>query len=51
MVVEVKYLYGTGTQDIVQIDILHLRDDKAPKLCTVDQIIINKNWHLKRKVA
>jgi ATP-dependent DNA ligase len=49
MVVEVKYLYGTGTQDIVQIDILHLRDDKAANLCTVDQIIINKNWHLKMK--
>jgi ATP-dependent DNA ligase len=51
MVVEVKYLYGTGTYDIVQIDILHLRDDKAANLCTVDQIVINKNWHLKMRVA
>jgi ATP-dependent DNA ligase len=46
-VVEVKYLYGTGTLDIVQIDILHLRDDKAASLCTVDQIIVNKNWRKK----
>ena len=50
-VVEVKYLYGTGTLDIVQIDILHQRSDKAARLCTVDQIIVNKNWHLKRKAA
>ena len=48
-VVEVKYLYGTGTYDIVQIDILHQRTDKAANLCTVDQIIINKNWQLKMK--
>jgi ATP-dependent DNA ligase len=46
-VVEVKYLYGTGTLDIVQIDILHQRHDKAPALCTADQIIVNKNWFLK----
>jgi ATP-dependent DNA ligase len=43
-VVEVKYLYGTGTWDIVQIDILHLRDDKSPKQCTIDQIQVNKNF-------
>ncbi len=46
-VVEVKYLYGTGSLDIVQIDILHQRHDKAPALCTADQIIVNKNWFLK----
>jgi ATP-dependent DNA ligase len=46
-VVEVKYLYGTGTLDIVQIDILHQRHDKAPALCTADQIVVNKNWFLK----
>lgn len=46
-VVEIKYLYGTGTFDIVQIDILHLRDDKSPQQCTVDQIVVNKNWFMK----
>lgn len=43
-VVEVKYLYGTGTNDIVQIDILRQRFDKQPKECTIDQIKVNKNW-------
>jgi hypothetical protein len=46
-VVEIKYLYGTGTFDIVQIDILHLRDDKTAEQCTIDQIVINKNWFMK----
>jgi ATP-dependent DNA ligase len=43
-VVELKYLYGTGTLDVVQPTILRKRTDKAPRLCTLDQIIVNKNW-------
>jgi ATP-dependent DNA ligase len=48
-VVELKYLYGTGTLDVVQPTILRLRDDKAPHLCTLDQIVVNKNWKSGRK--
>lgn len=43
-VVKVKYLYGTEELNIVQIDILELRDDKRAVDCTLDQIMINKNW-------
>lgn len=43
-VVELAYLYGTGTLDVVQPRILKLRDDKSAQECTIDQIIINKNW-------
>ena len=46
-VVEVKYNYGSGTLDIVQIDIINLRDDKSPEQCTIDQIVVNKNWFMK----
>jgi len=45
-VIELKYLYGTGTLDVVQPTILRKRTDKAPALCTLDQIIVNKNWKL-----
>lgn len=47
-VVEVKYLYGTEDLNIVQIDILRVRDDKRAHQCTIDQIEINKNF---RKAA
>jgi ATP-dependent DNA ligase len=43
-VVEIEYLYGTGTLDVVQPTILRMRDDKRPEECTLDQIIVNKNW-------
>jgi ATP-dependent DNA ligase len=43
-VVEIIYLYGTGTYDVVQPRINRLRDDKNPLGCTIDQIVVNKNW-------
>jgi ATP-dependent DNA ligase len=43
-VVELKYLYGTGTLDVVQPSILNQRFDKAPQECLLDQIVVNKNW-------
>jgi ATP dependent DNA ligase domain len=46
-VVELKYLYGTGTLDVVQPRILRLRDDKIAQNCTIDQIVVNKNWRKK----
>ncbi len=49
-VVEIKYLYGTNVNnniDVVQPRIVRLRDDKRAHECTINQIVINKNW--KRK--
>lgn len=43
-VVEILYLYGTGTGDVVQPRIVRLRDDKRPEQCTMSQIAVNKNW-------
>ncbi len=43
-VVELKYLYGTQTLDVVQPTMLRKRTDKAPNLCTLDQLIVNKHW-------
>lgn len=43
-VVEAKYIYGSGTLDIVQPAILHQRFDKRPLECTIDQIEVNKNF-------
>lgn len=43
-VVKVKYVYGSGTLDIVQPSILELRNDKRPQECTIDQIEVNKNF-------
>lgn len=43
-VVEVAYLYGTGTMDVVQPRIVCKRTDKQAKDCTVSQIVVNKNW-------
>lgn len=43
-VVEIIYLYGTGTNDVVQPRIAYKRTDKTAKECTVSQIKLNKNW-------
>jgi ATP-dependent DNA ligase len=47
-VVTILYLYGSDTLDVIQpridMDIKQPRHDKAARLCTVDQIEINKNW-------
>lgn len=43
-VVKVKYIYGSGTLDIVQPAILEPRHDKRPMECTIDQIEVNKNF-------
>lgn len=43
-VVEIAYLYGTGTDDVVQPRIQCKRTDKKASACTVDQIVRNKNW-------
>lgn len=47
-VVEIIYLYGTGyteaERDVVQPRINRLRDDKKPHECTINQIVVNKNW-------
>ena len=48
-VVKVKYLYGTGTLDVVQPTILEPRTDKLARECTLDQIVVNKNWKKWRK--
>jgi ATP-dependent DNA ligase len=43
-VVELAYLCGTGNLDVVEPRIVRKRDDKLPEQCTIDQIIVNKNW-------
>jgi ATP-dependent DNA ligase len=43
-VVEIKYLYGTGTDHVVQPELLRVRDDKKPVECTFKQLVINKNF-------
>lgn len=43
-VIEIIYLYGTGTNDVVQPRIAYKRTDKQAKDCTVSQIVLNKNW-------
>ena len=48
-VIKCKYLYGTATLDIVQPSLLETRTDKLPRECTLDQIIVNKNWKSWRK--
>ena len=55
-VVQLVYLYGTGNtiaeRDVVQprIDtsVKQPRDDKKPHECTIDQIVVNKNWRKRR---
>ena len=44
-VVEFKYLYGSGELDVVQPALMHPRFDKTAKECTIDQIIVSKNWN------
>lgn len=47
-VVQIIYLYGSGELDVIQprIDtrIKQPRMDKKPFECTIDQIVVNKNW-------
>lgn len=43
-VVELAYLCGTISLDVVEPRILRPRDDKRRQDCTIDQIIVNKNW-------
>jgi len=43
-VIEVKYLYGSGDGHIIQPVMLMKRDDIQPIECTMDQIVISKNW-------
>jgi ATP-dependent DNA ligase len=47
-VVEVKYLYGTDENKVVQPNIERIRFDKHPTNCTLDQLIVNKNWRTRR---
>jgi len=42
-VITVKYLYATKGLHIVQPVMLQKRDDKQPKACTVDQLVINRD--------
>jgi bifunctional non-homologous end joining protein LigD len=46
-VIEIDYLYGTGNLEVVQPNLVRVRDDKKPHQCTIDQIQVNKNWHRK----
>jgi len=54
-VVQIVYLYGTGNniteRDVVQpridMSVKQPRYDKKPHECTIDQIIVNKNWRKK----
>lgn len=43
-VVEMDYLYGTDKLEAVQVNLVRIRDDKRPHLCTIDQLKINKNF-------
>lgn len=44
-VVEIAYLCGTENLDVVEPRIVGKpRDDKRANECTIDQIIVNKNW-------
>ena len=40
-VVEIRYLYGTKTLHVVQPRIIQKRDDKHPRKCLLDQIVVN----------
>jgi ATP-dependent DNA ligase len=54
-VVQIVYLYGTGNnigeRDVVQpridVRVKQPRYDKKPHECTIDQIVVNKNWRKK----
>ena len=43
-VLEIDYLYGTKTLEVVQPNLVRIRDDKRPAQCTIDQIQDNKNF-------
>jgi len=43
-VLEIDYLYGTKTLEVVQPNLVRIRDDKRPAQCTIDQIQVNKNF-------
>jgi bifunctional non-homologous end joining protein LigD len=43
-VIEIDYLYGTRRLEVVQPNLVRIRDDKKPHQCTIDQIQINKNF-------
>jgi hypothetical protein len=51
-VVQITYLYGTGwteaDRDVVQpridMSVKQPRDDKRPEQCTINQVVVNKNW-------
>lgn len=43
-VVEIHYLYASGTYDAVQPRIVRKRTDKRPEDCTLEQLVVNKNW-------
>jgi bifunctional non-homologous end joining protein LigD len=42
-VIEIKYLYATKNLHIVQPTMLQKRDDKSPKACGADQLVINRD--------
>ncbi len=43
-VVEVKYNKGTRNLHIMEIHLERIRDDKAARECTLDQIVVNKDF-------
>lgn len=43
-VIEMDYLYGTRRLEVVQPNLVRIRDDKKPHQCTIDQIQISKNF-------
>ena len=43
-VVEVKYNKGTANKHIMEIHLERIRDDKAARQCTLDQIVVNKDF-------
>jgi bifunctional non-homologous end joining protein LigD len=46
-VLEIDYLYGTEKLEVVQPNLARVRSDKKPHQCTIDQIIVNKNFRRK----
>jgi|SRR5271165_1298721 len=43
-IVEIEYLYGTSTYEVVQPNLVRIRTDKRPLDCTINQIQMNKNF-------
>jgi len=44
-VVEIKYLYSSGNNHVVQPTLLDKRYDIRPEACTMEQLVQNKNWN------